>query len=240
MRQYQPPRIGPKDLSALEIAPAERYCKWIHHNVHGQEHHSLATLTKSDTPIQIRQPTPSSGMTGRGWRANSALSGLSSSHTLAARSEAGSAETAGMQASCTTASTQDQHQGVRDQSARCTPGGQSFAHALHVCSCQAPSVMDCIKQAHPRRCLPMECSSVVSCTFCLLCFRYCPRKRLVRREATAAAACDCRKLLRRRLVRAMGRHLGSRSFEWRHQNLGGRDTKPEYVFRNPHRQHGRD
>ena len=122
MRHYHPPRLGPKDSSLPEIAPAERYCKWIHHNVHGQEQHSLASLTKSDTPIQIRAPTPSSGMIGSRCGADSVLGGSGNSQNLAACSEAGSGKRAGMQASCATASIQNQHQGVIDQSKLCTPG----------------------------------------------------------------------------------------------------------------------
>ena len=156
MRHYHPPRIGPK---AEYIAPAEWYCQWIHNNVHGQEQHSLASLTKSDTPIRVLGPAPGSGMTGEGPQAESASGCLGHSCTVAACSIASSAEAAGTHASCTTASLEEHQQGLRDQSKSNPEGALLLTLVVHMCVCrihdQCP-VMVCVEWGRNRCCSSVQ------------------------------------------------------------------------------------
>ena len=115
MRHYHPPRLVPIDKSAAEIAPAERYCQWIHHNVHGQEQHSLACLTKSDTPLQIASPRPGAGLPGEVYVPELAPHSSVDPRAAAEYSIASSAETAGVQASWRAASFESQQQQGLDQ-----------------------------------------------------------------------------------------------------------------------------
>ncbi len=117
MRHYHPPRIAPTEKSTAEVNPAERYCQWIHHNVHGQEQHSLASLTKSDTPLQIASPRPGAGMPGEVYVPEAARRCSIDPRSAAEHSVASSTETAGVQASWRAASFDSQLQGLDQQPA---------------------------------------------------------------------------------------------------------------------------
>ena len=178
-RQFHQFSIGPKDPSAEDITPAERYCQWIHHNVHGQDMHSLASLTKSDTSLHAVIPTQRSDMTGEGVRAESLRGCLGDSCTVAACSVATSAEMAGAQASCTTASLEGHQRSLKDQSKLYPQGARSLAHVLHMCVCRC-LVQHCHgvhRAASEQTLLCLWRDVLLPCRVWLLCSSRCLRKQ---------------------------------------------------------------
>ena len=122
MRHYHPPRIGPTDKSTAEVNPAERYCQWIHHNVHGQEQHSLASLTKSETPLCIVGPGPDVGLSGEVYVPEFARGRSINPRAAPEHSIASSAETAGVQASWRATSFDSQQHSLDQQPRPYYPG----------------------------------------------------------------------------------------------------------------------
>jgi len=85
------PSLTAKDFSAALIPPAQRYSEWLSANLHGQDQHTLASLSRPEhmPPLRHLRPKPATGMTGGGCNTDSAQSCCKKSRTHQTAPDAG-------------------------------------------------------------------------------------------------------------------------------------------------------